>query len=285
MPPLLRRLGTAPRHDPRAGHRPARPPHLAAGPGRRQRHRQIERVLRRRGRGTRRSGPEPETSPRARPYSSPDRERARAAPGSSDTAAGCRSLVSRAPTRVRVAGPQRVHHLGRHPRLGQDPARAEPVELAGRPSGWTGPSRRGRGPSGTPPRPARGSAARRGRCPAPCRRAAANGTSDAQLRGEVGELGPGQPGLPERVAGDKAAAASALPPAIPPATGMPLRMCSRTRIGRRRRRSASSSGRADRQVASRPPERRSAPARRRRSPWTWASLLSAAPTAAAVTSS
>ena len=52
----------------------------------------------------------------------------------------------------------------------------------------------------------------------------ANGTSLPELGGELEELLVGGVQVPQRVQASSAAAASALPPASPPATGMPLSM-------------------------------------------------------------
>ena len=172
-------------------------------PGRGQRDGDVERVLRRRGRGTRRSGPQPETSAPSAPASSPASSVARSA-GRSEQAAGCRSLCSARPERVGVAGAQRRHQRVGHARLGRPGAVAQPVELGVDLGRRQARRRRARPPSRTGPRASdRGQHARRGRCRARCRRAARTARRCRARRRASSSSVAAQAGAPERVAGDQ----------------------------------------------------------------------------------
>ena len=154
--------------------------------------------------------------------------------GNSVRAGSCRSLLSAAPSRVgspaRSAAISSVFSSGLRRRRWPD---ALPVEGAEDGRGGQVAVGEARAPSGTSPAPrARGLAARRGRGRRRCRRARRTPRRCRRSAATSHSSCCDSPGAHSSLQATSAAAASALPPAIPPATGMRLRSPRRRRPGR-----------------------------------------------------
>ena len=166
----LRRAAPGPPAHPAPGRWPPVPCGI---PPPRPARRRCRRPTTTRGTGTRRSGPDPDTIPASAPASTPARS-VRRRPGSRLSDAGCRSLPS---SGARVAGSPEARAASTGSGSSSGGGRlavvrlAQPVDLGEHGRAWTGRRRRTPVPSGTCSWPARSPVLRRGRCPAPCRRA------------------------------------------------------------------------------------------------------------------
>ena len=179
----------------------------------------------------------PRRSPPSAPYSSPT-SRVNCSAGAATEPPACRSLASAAPSAA--ASPARSALIRASDTRGSGPA-SRPRDAAGRtrrrPPASTARRRRGRTPSGTPPRASAGVScvAAPGARP-PCRRAGRTGRPRPGSAASVVQLARARAGCPRarrRRAGRRPRRRE--PPAMPPATGMPLRDVQAARGGRRRR--------------------------------------------------
>ena len=188
-------------------------------------------MLRRRARGTRTVGPEPDTTAPSAPASSPASSVCRSA-GRSASAAGCRSLRSAAPSATASPGAQRGQQRRRRSAARAPAPRRAAGRTRRRPPASTARRRRARSTQWNVPRASTGVSRSPRPVPSAVPPCSANGTSLPSSAASAASSSRGSAGAPQRVAGDQRGGRVGAAAGHPAATGMPLVMCRRD-AGRR----------------------------------------------------